>query len=39
MGWKDWRPEDAETIETIEQTVREMHDTQDDGPLPGTENG
>jgi len=39
MGWKDWRSEDAETTETITQTVRDMHDaeTRDEGPLPGTD--
>lgn len=37
MGWKDWRSEDAETTETITETVRDMHDARDEGPLPGTE--
>ena len=37
MGWKDWRSEDAETTETIQQTVRDMHDTAEEGPLPGTD--
>jgi len=37
MGWKDWTSSGAESTETIEQTVRDMHDEQDDGPLPGTE--
>jgi hypothetical protein len=37
MGWKDWRSEDAQTVEKIADTVRRMHDEQDAGPLPGTE--
>lgn len=37
MGWKDWRSEDAETVEQITDTVRDMHDTAEDGPLPGTD--
>lgn len=37
MGWKDWRSEDAQTVEEIVETVRQMHDEQDAGPLPGTE--
>lgn len=37
MGWNSWRPEDAETAEQIEQTVRDMHDTAEDGPLSGTD--
>lgn len=39
MGWKDWRSEDAETVQEITDTVRRMHDEQDAGPLPGTEDG
>lgn len=37
MGWNAWRSEDAQTVEEITQTVRQMHDEQDAGPLPGTE--
>lgn len=37
MGWNDWRSEDAQTVEEITDTVRRMHDEQDAGPLPGTE--
>lgn len=37
MGWNDWRSEDAQTVEQITETVRQMHDEQDAGPLPGTE--
>lgn len=40
MGWKDWRSEDAESAETLTQTVNDMHadEARNEGPLPGTEN-
>jgi hypothetical protein len=28
MGWKDWRSEDAESVETITETVKKMHDDE-----------
>lgn len=37
MSWNGWREEDAQSAEEIRETVRRMHDEQDDGPLPGTE--
>lgn len=37
MGWNTWRSDDTETAETITETVRDMHDTAEDGPLPGTD--
>lgn len=39
MGWKDWRSEDAETTETITQTINDMHtdENRNEGPLPGTD--
>jgi hypothetical protein len=38
MGWKNWSSDSEETSQTITDTVRDMHDTSDDGPLPGTDN-
>lgn len=37
MGWKRQQPEDVQSVEEIVETVRRMHDEQDAGPLPGTE--
>jgi len=37
MGWGKWSSDSSESAETIESTVKRMHDEQDDGPLPGTE--
>lgn len=37
MGWKQQQPEDVQSVEQITETVRQMHDEQDAGPLPGTE--
>lgn len=37
MGWNAWRSEDTQSVEDIVDTVRRMHDEQDAGPLPGTE--
>lgn len=37
MGWGRQDSSDEQTVQEIIDTVRDMHDTADAGPLPGTE--